>query len=145
VHGRLSVAATDGEPKEDCAGGCGFVELSTDSYSPNGVIWRWIAARDVQCVFPGCSHPATGVEIDHRVPWPQGKTSTWNIQPLCEKHHKVKHSLGCADEAVCGDDPSTSWLDDYCPDEETSWFDEHGDAFEAAFRDWFEREVAPSL
>ncbi len=51
----------------------------------------------------------------------------------------------CADAAVCGDDLSTSWLDDYCPDEETSWFDEDGDAFEAAFRDWFEREVAPTL
>lgn len=276
VHGRLSVAATDGELEEDCAGGCGcaeheggeagascsdpaarfdwsavgqfarsivnvtvpittlmglsdeggqlaggvpipaelarqiaddpdsvwyrmltdaeggFVELSTDSYSPNGVIWRWIAARDVQCVFPGCSHPATGVELDHRVPWPQGKTSTWNLQPLCKKHHKVKHSLGFtvvreldgsytwtsrfgsvfrkappeyptadwdarllrllvgssedgADAAVYGGDLSTSWLDDYCPDEETSWFDEHGDAFEAAFRDWFEQEVAPTL
>lgn len=72
----------------------GFVELSTDSYSPNGLIWRWVSARDVQCVFPGCSHPATTVELDHRVPWPQGKTSTWNIQPLCKKHHKVKHSLG---------------------------------------------------
>ncbi|HEU4514815.1 MAG TPA: DUF222 domain-containing protein [Nocardioidaceae bacterium] len=72
----------------------GFVELSSDSYAPNGVIWRWTAARDVQCVHPGCCRPATVVELDHRVPWPQGKTSTWNIQPLCKKHHKVKHSLG---------------------------------------------------
>jgi hypothetical protein len=72
----------------------GFVELSTDAYSPNGVIWRWTAARDVECVHPGCSRAAAVVELDHRVPWPTGKTSTWNIQPLCRKHHLVKHSVG---------------------------------------------------
>ncbi len=72
----------------------GHVELSTDAYSPSGQIWRWVVSRDVTCVFPGCDRPAALVELDHRVPWPLGRTWTWNLQPLCPRHHKVKHSHG---------------------------------------------------
>jgi hypothetical protein len=72
----------------------GFVELSTEEYSPTGAIWRWVVARDVSCVFPGCVRPAAVVHLDHRLPWPQGTTGVSNLQPLCERHHKVKHSYG---------------------------------------------------
>lgn len=71
-----------------------FAELSTTAYTPTEPIWRCVVARDVSCVFPGCHRPATIVELDHRVPWPHGQTSVWNLQPLCKKHHKVKHSHG---------------------------------------------------
>ncbi len=74
--------------------GGGFVELSTDAYAPSEPVWRWVVARDVTCVFPGCARAAVLVELDHRVPWPVGRTWTWNLQPLCRRHHKVKHSHG---------------------------------------------------
>lgn len=71
-----------------------FAGLSTDSYTPTAAIWRWVVARDPECVYPGCNRPATVVELDHRTEYPDGSTSTANLQPLCRKHHKVKHSKG---------------------------------------------------
>jgi hypothetical protein len=85
----------------------GFVELSTQQYSPTGAIWRSVVARDVTCVFPSCVRPATVVELDHRTPWPHGETSVRNLQPLCERHHKVKHSEGF--RVVREDDGSYTW------------------------------------
>lgn len=85
----------------------GFVELSTNSYKPTEEQWRWVVAQNPQCVWPTCRRPATVVDLDHRVPFPFGPTSTWNIQPLCERHHKVKHSQGF--RVVREDDGSYTW------------------------------------
>lgn len=84
-----------------------FVELSTESYAPTEPISRWCVARDVTCVWPGCSRPASIIEFDHRVPFPFGKTSTRNIQCLCRRHHLVKHSEGF--EVVLEEDGSFTW------------------------------------
>ncbi|GAB2726003.1 HNH endonuclease signature motif containing protein [Nocardioides pakistanensis] len=72
----------------------GDVELSTDSYTPTEPIVRQVVARDPECVFPGCVRPATTCECDHRTPHPVGPTCTGNLQPLCRRHHRVKHSEG---------------------------------------------------
>lgn len=72
----------------------GDVELSTDSYTPTEPIVRQVVARDPECVFPGCVRPATVCECDHREPHPIGPTCTDNLQPLCRRHHRVKHSEG---------------------------------------------------
>lgn len=71
-----------------------FVELSASSYAPTEAQWRWVVAENPQCVWPMCRRPATAVDLDHREPFPHGPTSTRNLQPLCEPHHKVKHSQG---------------------------------------------------
>ncbi len=71
-----------------------FVELSTNSYTPSPPICRWVVARDRECIWPGCCRPATVIELDHRVSFPLGATSTLNLQPLCRRHHLVKHSEG---------------------------------------------------
>lgn len=84
-----------------------FVELSTESYAPTEPICRWCVARDVTCVWPGCSRPASIIEFDHRVRFPFGKTSTRNIQCLCRRHHMVKHSEGF--EVVLEEDGSFTW------------------------------------
>lgn len=84
-----------------------FVELSTESYAPTEAICRWCVARDVTCVWPGCSRPASIIEFDHRVRFPFGKTSTRNIQCLCRRHHLVKHSEGF--EVVLEEDGSFTW------------------------------------
>lgn len=85
----------------------GFVELSTNAYQPTEPICRWRLAQDPQCVWPTCSRPATVVELDHRVPYPKGATSTYNLQPLCEAHHKVEHSDGFS--VVHEEDGSYTW------------------------------------
>ncbi|WP_180935819.1 hypothetical protein [Nocardioides ungokensis] len=53
-----------------------MVELSTTSYKPTPPIWRHVVAEWGSCFEPACSAPATGVELDHRIPWPERETST---------------------------------------------------------------------
>lgn len=71
-----------------------FLELSVDSYAPSGPLARWTVARDRTCIWPGCARPASVCELDHRIPYPTGATCTCNLQPLCRRHHHVKHSDG---------------------------------------------------
>jgi hypothetical protein len=85
----------------------GFLELSTTSYVPSLPIWCWTVARDRTCIWPGCYCPASTIELDHRVAFPAGETSTWNLQPLCRRHHLVKHSEGF--EVVRESDGSYTW------------------------------------
>lgn len=70
------------------------VELSTQSYQPTRAIWQQVVAQWGSCFRPGCSTPATSAELDHRIPWPDGPTSTDNLWPACERDHKVKHAAG---------------------------------------------------
>jgi hypothetical protein len=84
-----------------------FVELSTASYEPATPMFRWVVARDRQCVWPGCARPASTIELDHRVPFPLGPTCTSNLQPLCRHHHLVKHSEGV--QVTRGVDGSYTW------------------------------------
>lgn len=72
----------------------GFLELSTKSYRPTPPIWRAEVARHRTCVWPGCNQPSVRVEDDHREPYPGGPTSIENLDPLCHRHHMVKHSEG---------------------------------------------------
>jgi hypothetical protein len=49
-----------------------------------------IEQRDRVCVVPGCGI-ASGLEIDHLVPFAQGgPTSIDNLQRLCKHHHRLK-------------------------------------------------------
>ena len=84
-----------------------FLELSTDSYEPTDAIWRWAVAEHPECVWPTCHRPSTVVDLDHREPYPEGRTSTTNLQPLCSRHHTVKHSQGFS--VVRQDDGSFLW------------------------------------
>ncbi len=85
----------------------GFLELSTDGYPPTAAIWRWVVAQNMKCIWPGCCQPASVVDLDHRIAWPHGRTSTLNLQPLCRKHHLVKHSEGF--KVVLEADGSYTW------------------------------------
>ncbi|MGH3333217.1 MAG: HNH endonuclease signature motif containing protein [Nocardioidaceae bacterium] len=84
------------------------VELSTEAYSPSEPIFREVVATDGTCIYPGCSRPAVRCELDHRKKFPEGKTSTENLGPLCERHHKVKHSGGFDLRRL--DDGSYLWI-----------------------------------
>jgi hypothetical protein len=54
---------------------------------------RFLEARDRTCVFPGCNRPAAKTDKDHRIPWPDGPTSTRNGQCLCRHHHRAKQAV----------------------------------------------------
>ncbi len=59
-----------------------------------------VILRDATCVFPWCSRPARGCDLDHVVPFdhhaadegrPQpGPTTTANLAALCRHHHRLK-------------------------------------------------------
>jgi len=49
------------------------------------------AERDLACVFPWCTRPAEGCDLDHVVPYSEGgSTSSDNIATLCRRHHRLK-------------------------------------------------------
>jgi len=84
------------DPKRQC------VELSTKSYKPTKPIWRTVVADYNSCFHPTCTAPATTCEVDHRVPWPRGNTTTENLAPACKREHTAKHAKGFSLEK--GDD-----------------------------------------
>jgi Domain of unknown function (DUF222) len=76
----------------DPAEGC--VELSTKSYKPTAPIWRQVVAHSDTCFRNNCSVQSTGCEIDHKVAFPRGSTSSANLHPGCRNDHKAKHARG---------------------------------------------------
>ena len=78
----------------------------TEGYRPTAAQERTVQARDRCCSFPGCSRRASRTDLDHRVPWPEGPTSTANLHPLCRRHHRLKHDgWRCVRQL----DGSTTW------------------------------------
>ena len=69
-------------------------ELSTAVHDPTPTMREQTFARFPQCVFPECERPARGCDIDHREPWPVGRTTTSNLFPLCRSHHRLKTTGG---------------------------------------------------
>ena len=75
-----------------------MVALSTASYAPTAPIWRQVVAEQASCFRAHCDRASTTCELDHRTAWPQGPTSTTNLQPACRTDHKAKHAAGFAIE-----------------------------------------------
>jgi len=75
-------------------------DLSTAAYEVPDRIREHVVLRDRACVFPWCTRPARGCDIDHIVEFdhhaaaegrPQpGPTQTDNLAALCRSHHRVK-------------------------------------------------------
>lgn len=84
-----------------------FVALSTKTYQPTEPLYLTVTSRDHTCVWPGCRRPSVLADLDHRVPYPEGETSSDNLQPLCGRHHQVKHAHGYG--VVRNDDGSYTW------------------------------------
>ena len=67
------------------------LQAYTDSYTPTEAMRRVVCARHAHCVFPGCTVPSQLCQLDHRIAFGQGGTTTpSNLYPLCQKHHNVK-------------------------------------------------------
>lgn len=71
------------------------VATGTTRRRPSAPIRRFVEDRDITCVFPGCRMPAVECDLDHRVDWVDGgSTTTANLGPLCRHDHRNKHQLG---------------------------------------------------
>jgi hypothetical protein len=71
-----------------------LLDYGTSVYRPPPVLDRYVVARDQVCIFPGCRQPARRCDLDHGVPYPQGRTSAENLAPLCRHHHRAKTEGG---------------------------------------------------
>ncbi|WP_028474198.1 HNH endonuclease signature motif containing protein [Nocardioides alkalitolerans] len=72
-------------------------QIAVDAYEiPDRIADRVRLTRPT-CVFPHCTRPARGCDLDHVDEYvkadnggPPGQTSTTNLAPLCRRHHRVK-------------------------------------------------------
>ncbi len=69
-------------------------------YRPSRALADFVRARDLTCRAPGCDRPATGCDIDHTVPWPNGPTRASNLKCLCREHHILKTFWGWKDQQL---------------------------------------------
>jgi len=75
-------------------------ELAAPGYAIPDRIREQVMLRDRTCVFPWCTRPARGCDVDHVVEYdhqaePEGRsqpgpTSTRNLACLCRFHHRLK-------------------------------------------------------
>jgi len=77
-------------------------QVAVDAYEIPDRIAERVRLTRPTCVFPHCTRPARGCDLDHvdeYVPpdphhpgdgGPPGQTSTTNLAPLCRRHHRVK-------------------------------------------------------
>jgi hypothetical protein len=59
--------------------------------TPSAALVQHIVDRDRTCQAVGCNHPAIRCDIDHRVPFPRGRTTACDCAALCRHHHRLKH------------------------------------------------------
>jgi hypothetical protein len=84
------------------------VDAGRTSYRPPARIARVVTARQTSCVFPGCRRSAARCHLDHIHAWNDGgQTNPDNLQPLCPRHHHLKHEAGWHVERL--PDGTTRW------------------------------------
>jgi len=72
-------------------------QIAVDAYEIPDRIADCVRLTRPTCVFPHCTRPARGCDLDHVDKYvkaedggPPGQTSTTNLAPLCRRHHRVK-------------------------------------------------------
>jgi hypothetical protein len=71
------------------------LDVGRTRYRPPKALAEFVKFRDRVCVFPPCRKAADKCNLDHRRTYSQGgPTSADNLQPLCPKHHEMKHDHG---------------------------------------------------
>ncbi|MBD3943829.1 DUF222 domain-containing protein [Microbacterium sp. NEAU-LLC] len=67
------------------------LDVDRTTYRVPKALRRWLGVRDPMCISPGCTRLAQDCDIDHRLDWQYGgTTSDTNLAPLCRGHHVVK-------------------------------------------------------
>jgi hypothetical protein len=67
--------------------------VESAGYTPSDRVVEHVRLAWPQCVFPFCTRRVR-TDLDHRVPWPDGATSSANLAPLCRTHHRMKTFCG---------------------------------------------------
>lgn len=83
-----------------------LVDCST-AYKPSQALTDKIIARDRRCTFTSCYPKACRCELDHIEPFNGHNTVEDNLQPLCCRHHHVRHDAGWTPKRR--DDGVTEW------------------------------------
>jgi hypothetical protein len=66
-------------------------EITVPGYTPTSRQREQAILTTPTCVFPHCNKPARGCDLDHIQAYARGgKTTSWNLAPLCRFHHRVK-------------------------------------------------------
>jgi hypothetical protein len=85
-----------------------LIDVSARTYRPPANMARLVRAQRPRCCFPGCRRRAAFCELDHVHDWQHGgPTTAANLQPLCARHHHLKHETG--------------WTVSHDPDGTTTW------------------------
>jgi hypothetical protein len=86
-----------------------LVDVSARTYRPPADMARFVRAQRPRCCFPGCRRRARYCELDHVTAWTDGGgTCPANLQPLCARHHHLKHEAGWY--VRCAPDGTTVWI-----------------------------------
>src|SRR5215212_9695041 len=67
-----------------------LIDTSELGRYPSARLAQAIKIRARTCRFPSCNVPADRCDLDHHQPWPEGRTSAQNLDPLCRRHHRGK-------------------------------------------------------
>ena len=86
-----------------------LLDAGRRTYQAPAALRAFIAARDGNCRFPGCSRRADRCQLDHAVAWDDGgRTDLANLGALCTRHHQLKTHTGW-DILASRADGSCSW------------------------------------
>lgn len=67
------------------------MDVERRSYAVPADLRRLLSLRYPTCIFPGCNRPSSDCDMDHRVRWADGgTTSAENLGPLCPQSHAIK-------------------------------------------------------
>src|SRR5882757_8286130 len=87
-----------------------LLDYGQDTYRPPKDLADYVIARDQVCTFVGCNRPACRCDLDHRIPYSKGgSTSSQNIGPLCRRHHICKHDTDCTPHRD-NNNGTTTWI-----------------------------------
>jgi hypothetical protein len=81
-------------------------QITAPGYEIPKKLREQVILRDRTCVFPHCTRPARGCDVDHVIPYDHdadtegrlqpGPTQTDNLAALCRSHHRLKtHTAWC--------------------------------------------------
>jgi hypothetical protein len=69
-----------------------LLDYGRTTYRPPKDLAEFVIARDQTCTFPGCARRAHRCELDHRISFQSGgSTSPENLGAVCKRHHTAKH------------------------------------------------------
>ncbi|HEY9358498.1 MAG TPA: DUF222 domain-containing protein [Arthrobacter sp.] len=104
------------------------LEIGRTSYPIPAAMRQWLRLRDRKCSFPGCNNQSLDNEADHILAWANGGTTgITNLESLCRKHHRLKHTTAWTPTEATKDEPPgwTSPTGRHYPSEHPDWEPPH--------------------